>query len=417
MNTTRINISDIAVPARRMRVLRDEVVNQLAELIQGCGLLEPILVSPDGGGYTLMAGRHRLAAAKKLGHDQICALSVDGIDGDRRALIEIDENLIRADLSPAERALHLAERKRLYLKNHPDTESVRVRGGPGRGHKNESQNENGFPAFIDDTAAKTGKGRSTIAREVARAKIADIADAIGTTLDQGDELDALVRLPEATQRDLITRAKAGEKLKVSVALKKANRARREQELADATQRAAGTLGQKLYGVLYADPPWRYSSPPMGDVARANEQHYPTMEVADIAALSVPAADDCVLFLWATIPMLVQALAVMAACGFTYKSAIVWEKDRAGTGYWVRGQCELLLIAVRGQVPAPSPGEQPPAKIEAPRGRHSEKPEVLAEHIERLFPNVPKLEMFARKARPGWDVWGNEIPRQQLREGV
>jgi N6-adenosine-specific RNA methylase IME4 len=73
--------------------------------------------------------------------------------------------------------------------------------------------------------------------------------------------------------------------------------------------------------------------------------------------------------------------------------------------------ELLLICVRGNAPAPAPGEQFPGFIEAPRGRHSEKPEIFAEHIERLFPNVPKLEMFARKARPGWDAWGNEVPME------
>jgi N6-adenosine-specific RNA methylase IME4 len=99
---------------------------------------------------------------------------------------------------------------------------------------------------------------------------------------------------------------------------------------------------------------------------------------------------------------------MAAWGFTYKSSSTWVKDKAGTGYWVRGIVEHLLIGRRGDVPAPAPGDQFPGVIEAPRGRHSEKPDVFAEHIQRLFPNVPKLEMFAREARPGWDVWGNEV---------
>jgi N6-adenosine-specific RNA methylase IME4 len=190
--------------------------------------------------------------------------------------------------------------------------------------------------------------------------------------------------------------------------KKARRAERERELAKATERAAAVLGRKIYSVVYVDPPWRYNNPPMGDVARANEQHYPTMEAADICALKVPAAENCALFLWGTIPMLPQALEVMEAWGFRYKSAIAWFKDKAGTGYWVRGQCELLLIGTRGEMPAPAPGEQPPAVIEAPRGRHSEKPAIFAEMIERLFPNSAKLEMFARVARPGWDVWGNEV---------
>ena len=107
-------------------------------------------------------------------------------------------------------------------------------------------------------------------------------------------------------------------------------------------------------------------------------------------------------------MLPAALDVMAAWGFNYKSAMFWNKDRPGTGYWVRNTVEILLIGTRGNVPAPLPGEQPPQIVEAPRGRHSEKPDIFAEHIEKLYPNVAKLEMFARAARPGWDAWGNEV---------
>lgn len=192
-------------------------------------------------------------------------------------------------------------------------------------------------------------------------------------------------------------------------LRKQNRAQRERELADATKRASTKLGKKVFGVIYADPPWRYSDPVLGTLDCAVEQHYPTMALEDICALRVPAADDCVLFLWATIPTLPRAFEVIQAWGFIYKSSMVWVKDRAGIGYWIRGQAELLLIATRGDVPAPSPGDQPPAVIDAPRGRHSQKPDVFAEHIERLFPTTPKLEMFARTARSGWDCWGNEAP--------
>ena len=140
--------------------------------------------------------------------------------------------------------------------------------------------------------------------------------------------------------------------------------------------------------------------------RCADGHYPCMALDAIKALPIPAADNAVLFLWATVPILPQALEVMAAWGFTYKSAIFWEKDRAGTGYWVRNTIEILLIGTRGKVPAPLPGEQPPQLIEAPRGRHSEKPKIFAQEIERLYPNVPKLEMFGRgSARPGWDFSG------------
>jgi N6-adenosine-specific RNA methylase IME4 len=208
-------------------------------------------------------------------------------------------------------------------------------------------------------------------------------------------------------RDAITLINRKEK-EARVIDMKERRLLRELELADATRIASTTLGKKLYGVIYADPPWRYDNVPMGDVARAAEEHYPTMSLDEIKALPIPAAKDCVLFLWATVPLLPEAIEVMKVWGFTFKSMITWVKDKWGVGYWVRSQCEHLLIGTRGNIPSPAPGDQLPAKIDAPRLGHSEKPDIFAEHIERLFPNVPKLEMFAREPRDGWDVWGNEV---------
>jgi N6-adenosine-specific RNA methylase IME4 len=99
---------------------------------------------------------------------------------------------------------------------------------------------------------------------------------------------------------------------------------------------------------------------------------------------------------------------MAAWGFEYKTNIVWVKDRMGLGYWVRNQHEHLLIGVRGNIPAPAPIERFRSVINAPTAGHSVKPEAAAQMIERMFPTLPRLEMFARKARRGWDVWGNEV---------
>ena len=142
--------------------------------------------------------------------------------------------------------------------------------------------------------------------------------------------------------------------------------------------------------------------------RSADNHYPTMSLEEIKALKVPAADDSVLFLWATLPMVPQAIEVMKAWGYEFKSGTVWAKDRAGTGYWFRNQAELLLVGTRGDVPAPAPGEQWPGLIVAPVRDHSRKPDVFYELIEAYFPTLPKFELFARgKARPGWDAWGLE----------
>jgi N6-adenosine-specific RNA methylase IME4 len=189
--------------------------------------------------------------------------------------------------------------------------------------------------------------------------------------------------------------------------KKKHRSAREAELG-ARQIALPT---KKYGVILADPEWRFEpwSRETG-MDRAADNHYPTSVTETIALRDVAsiAADDCVLFLWATAPMLPQALEVMRAWGFEYRSQVVWAKDRLGTGYWFRNKHELLLVGVHGSIPAPAPGTQFPSLIEAAVCVHSEKPSAFLEMIEAYFPSLPKIELNARKRRPNWDGWGNEI---------
>lgn len=170
---------------------------------------------------------------------------------------------------------------------------------------------------------------------------------------------------------------------------------------------------KKYTVLYADPPWRYRNKPNG---RSPESHYPTMKTEDICALPVQAlaAEDCALFLWVTMPMIFEAQKVLATWGFRYKTvAFVWVKqNRKGTGifwgmgYWTRANAELCLLATKGN-------PQRRAKnihqvIISPVEEHSKKPEEARRRIEALLGDVPRLELFARRPSPGWDVWGNEV---------
>jgi N6-adenosine-specific RNA methylase IME4 len=106
-------------------------------------------------------------------------------------------------------------------------------------------------------------------------------------------------------------------------------------------------------------------------------------------------------------MLPDALRVLDACGFTYVHHWIWDKEVAGTGYWGRDRHELLLIGRRGDVAAPLPGTQPETVHRERKGKHSAKPAFFAEQIERLYPGLPKLELFCRDPRPGWDAWGFE----------
>jgi N6-adenosine-specific RNA methylase IME4 len=214
-------------------------------------------------------------------------------------------------------------------------------------------------------------------------------------------------LPPQDQREIAKEAKAGRKNVVRTTIKKKRRAKRERELAQ-KQRA---LPEQKFGVIYADPEWRFES--WSDVTgmdRAADNHYPTSETADIIMRPVKtiAAKDCVLFLWATAPMLPQALRVMKAWGFEYKSHCVWDKVKVGTGYWFRSQHELLLVGTRGDIPAPSMGEQAKSIIGSQKTTHSTKPEAFLQLIEKYFPTLPKIELNRRgPLRKGWGAWGNE----------
>ncbi|MGH7047567.1 MAG: MT-A70 family methyltransferase [Stellaceae bacterium] len=168
-----------------------------------------------------------------------------------------------------------------------------------------------------------------------------------------------------------------------------------------------------YGVILADPPWSWASYSRKGKGRSAEAHYDTMDLADIKRLPVAdwAADDCALFLWGINSMLPQGFDVIDAWGFRFKTvAFTWAKRTTrdngwhfGLGYWQN--TESCLLATRGRPHRLS--RAVPELIVAPRRLHSQKPEEVYERIEALCGDVPRLELFARSARPGWDRWGLE----------
>jgi ParB-like chromosome segregation protein Spo0J len=218
------------------------------------GLLQPIVLRPASTGYYLVAGHHRLDAARKLKWEAIPARILEGVDAVEAELCEIDENLIRADLTPAEQAAHHARRKELYEQKYPQSKHGGDRKSAGR--KSNPQNAD-LKSYTENAAEKTGKSRDTVERAVKRGNdIPNVAELAGTSLDQGIELDALVKLREIAperQAKLIEKAKDGENVRAKAEVRKVQRAVREAELG--AKQAA--LPEKKYGVIYADPPWRF----------------------------------------------------------------------------------------------------------------------------------------------------------------
>ncbi|WP_018701419.1 MT-A70 family methyltransferase [Amorphus coralli] len=180
-----------------------------------------------------------------------------------------------------------------------------------------------------------------------------------------------------------------------------------------------------YGLILADPPWHYVLRSEAGYGKSPESHYETMALADIQALPVGhlASRDCLLVMWSTWAHLEQALATMSAWGFTYKTGGAWTKRYRsgkaafGTGYVLRSATEPFLLGTIGEPKLRSKSERNlietevdedfPTSIEALRREHSRKPMEMREVVDRLCPEVFGLELFAREAWPGHDVWGLE----------
>jgi N6-adenosine-specific RNA methylase IME4 len=134
----------------------------------------------------------------------------------------------------------------------------------------------------------------------------------------------------------------------------------------------------------------------------------------ICATEVPAADDCVLALWTTVPNLAAALQAMTAWGFVYRSNFVWVKSESSTGYCNREKHELLLIGVRGNVPAPALGEEYSSVLGAEADKKSGQPMGIVDIVQAIFPNVSRIGLFAEGRRQGWDEWGKTLQWQNRR---
>lgn len=197
---------------------------------------------------------------------------------------------------------------------------------------------------------------------------------------------------------------------------------RKQQQRQVRERVLGgiqcAMPETKAGVILEDFEWDHQvwSDKTGSDRHASN-HYPTSKTAHAPEEIVErtrerftvGAPDCVLFMWTPGPHLFIALKVMELRGFDYKSHYVWGKDKVGTGYWNRNKHEVLLIGVRGNIPCPAPGTQWDSLIEAPVQEHSRKPDCFLEMIEAYFPTLPKIELNARRSRPGWIPWGNEAP--------
>lgn len=217
MERRRLFIDDIFI-GNRHRNADGAKVAEIAKSIAEVGLMNPPavcirdeIVMDDGelcdGVAVLIYGRHRLAALKLNGEEYVECV-VHDVDDLHAELMEIDENLARSELSPAEEASHIARRKAIYEKIHPETKHGGNQSPSGKFFHTDKA------SFVQETASASGKTDRAIRMAAARGRVlgSDINRIVGTSLDKGVEMDALIGLPDDERENLISRAERGEKV-------------------------------------------------------------------------------------------------------------------------------------------------------------------------------------------------------------
>jgi N6-adenosine-specific RNA methylase IME4/ParB-like chromosome segregation protein Spo0J len=371
-------ISRIIVGERHRRDLGN--IDGLAASIRELGLLQPIVVRPDG---MLIAGERRLRAAQELGWTEI---PVNVVDLDAVVRGEFAENAVRKDFTLSEavaikRALEPLEK---VAAKERQREGAR-RGGEGSGKLPEASKGNA----ADKAAKATGMARRTLEKAEA---IVDAAEAeperfgkLREDMDRTGRVNGLYKRLKVARQAAIIRAEA-----------------------------PPPPGRGPYRVVVVDPPWPYELRREDPSHRANTP-YPQMSLAQICALDVAsiAAPDAILWLWTTNYHMRHAFAALDAWGFEDRTILTWVKDKMGTGDWLRGQTEHCLMAGRGK-PIIALTNQTTV-LHAPVRGHSVKPPEFYDLVERLCPAPRYADLFSRYRHHNdkWDCHGDEAPPHPL----
>jgi len=344
-------------------------VDALASNIADVGLIHALAVRPDG---LLLAGRRRLAAVAQLGWEEV---PVRVLDTDALAA-EDAENQHRLALSPSEQ---VTMARRIEAKLRPEAKR-RIAEGGRRGGQGSGKLPEASAEVAEEAAKRVGTGRRTLDKAKAVVEAAEAQPAL-----YGDLLERMDR--------------TGKVNGCAIEL------RRRRQAAQLDARAVDAPAGE-YDVIVIDPPWRYDDKP-ADRGLRGATDYATMSLAELEGLEVPAADDCVLWLWITNAMLGEGahVALLAAWGFVPKTVLTWDKQAIGTGHWLRNITEHCILAVRGK--PPMRGGSDSTLLSAKREGHSVKPDAFYTLVERVCAGR-RLDMFARRAREGWRSHGLEV---------
>ncbi len=443
-------------------VFRDDVIDGIAANLDGEFPQKHALhVRPVGERFQLLAGHHRIRAARKKGLAEVWAW-VDDLD-DRAAFMELATSNNQGELSPLEIGLHALKAVPLArggkgkkgglseyaerIGKAPSTVSEYRSAGEVLFSLNPSVDRKVFLDKAQHLAAIHSLPRecwAEAARAIGEDSAAKVKERVQKAIEYGNQNgvtaewneylpkhDCMVAVFAGTDPNNFNRlsalaSKVATELPEDLASQWRSwllehkgleswdiaqvQAKRIELETVAWGREHSAKDRESVAVLMADPPWRYDFAETDN--RQIENQYPTASVEEIVshikAPWAPAlAENCVLYLWATAPKLKEAIRVMEGWGFDYKTHAVWDKEKIGMGYWFRGQHELLLVGTRGSVSPPEAQNRVSSVFREPRSEHSAKPQSVYEAIEKAFPDAVLGEMYQRTPRARWMGYGNE----------
>jgi len=378
-----------------------EDYQNLLEDIRRNGILQPIDITYNN---VILDGHHRVKAARELGIKEVEVRIPELLYVDEdEYLISVAMN--RRHLTEGQKAVLANEyRKILSKKLNVDKNSDQPHNEKGRFLPiSETVSENGNEKEKNDARKeasekfKVSEWKVRTVQEIQK-KAPEVYDRLGSGDLHIHEAKIIAQLPE-DKRKTVLEKKLETNENVRAIIQVINNTEKNQNVKP--------VPEGKFSIIYADPPWKFES--SSSSTRAVENHYPTLELEKIKEIKVPADDNAILFLWTPALEIEGALEVMKAWGFSYRTSMVWVKDKIGLGFYVRMKHEFLLIGIKGDgIGTPLPENRPESVIFAERTEHSKKPDIFYEIIEKMYPKHSKIELFARSKREGWEVWGNEI---------
>ncbi len=374
--------------------LTDDERRLLEESIVQEGCRDPLVAWGD----VLIDGHNRYEICKRRGIPFRFVQRDFAERSDAREWI-IRNQLGRRNLTPEQRAYLIGKQYEERKRSHSEAGSLKG--------KSLRQSDGGF-STAEAIAAENKVGSRTVERA---AKFARAVDTITANVGEGVRDKILTRDAPLTAKDVQKVAQLDpEKQKAIIEKVLSGEAK---SVVDARRLVKKEMVREVeppsgkYRVIYADPPWSYGDRLTEGYGPA-ENHYPTMTIEELCALPVEesADDNAVLFLWVTSPLLEECFRIIRAWGFKYKASFVWDKVKHNMGHYNSVRHEFLLICTRGSC-TPDVPKLFDSVQSIERTEHSRKPEEFRRIIDTLYPHGRRIELFARRPAPGWEVWGNE----------